>query len=93
MELYSGLSDRKHNQTPRTVQTFFALIPPQTPPETPTETPTETPLYILHCYCSRIFHRRNKYIIHLIYPINLFFAQNCTFSRSENFSFSLTLFN
>lgn len=84
MELYSGLSDRKHNQTPRTVQTFFAPIPPRTPTETPSQTPTETPFI----YCIVI-----KYIIHLIYPINLFFAQNCTFSCSENFSFSLTLFN
>ena len=52
MELYSGLSDRKHNQTPRTVQTFFAPIPPppRTPTETPTQTPTETPLYILYAY-------------------------------------------
>lgn len=47
MELYSGLSDRKHNQTPRTVQTFFAPIPPpQTPTETPSQTPTETTHYI-----------------------------------------------
>ena len=50
MELYSGLSDRKHNQTPRTVQTFFAPIPPQTPTETPSQTPTKTPLYILYAY-------------------------------------------
>ena len=35
MELYSGLSDRKHNQTPRTVQTFFAPIPPLKPPPKP----------------------------------------------------------
>ncbi len=49
MKLYSGLSDRKHNQTPRTVQTFFAP-PLEPPPQTPTETPPETTLYILYAY-------------------------------------------
>ena len=50
MELYSGLSDRKHTHCKRTVQINFAPIPPSTPSQTPSQTPTETPLYILYAY-------------------------------------------
>lgn len=55
MELYSGLSDRKHNQTPRTVQTFFAPIPHRNPLPNPHPNPHRNhPLYNIIYYCNNL---------------------------------------
>lgn len=76
MELYSGLSDRKHNQTPRTVQTFFAPIPPlKPPPKPPSKPPPKLPYiyymlinpYKTHTRINRIYVTYSTYSTYSVF--------------------------
>ena len=78
----SGLSDRKHNQTPRTVQTFFAPIPPPSnPTRNPLPNPHRNPLIYIICLLIHIRRIRALIGFMLLIPLIPLIPFFCAFLR------------